>query len=112
MSRERPSDLQQILTEYNEEHTLRAIRKQHQTAGEARSKTINDFPFGAAIAQVLKDFEFPAHKEKIIEFLQQQRPTHPQSREVLSIPLQIEEQKEYKNVGEVIMAARLVELKR
>lgn len=61
VSRERPSDLQQILTEYNEEHALRAIRKQHQTAGEARSKTINDFPFGAAIAQVLKDFEFPAH---------------------------------------------------
>jgi hypothetical protein len=41
---------QQIPTEYNEEHTLRVIRKQDQITGEARSKTINDFPYTAAIA--------------------------------------------------------------
>jgi hypothetical protein len=57
---------QQIPTEYNEEQTLRTIRKQEQINGETRSKTINDFPHTAAIAQVLKDLEFPADKEKII----------------------------------------------
>jgi hypothetical protein len=40
-------------TEYNQEHTLRVIRKQDRITGEARSKTINDFPYAAAIAQVL-----------------------------------------------------------
>ena len=57
---------QQIPTEYNEEQTLRIIRKQEQIDGETRTKTINDFPYTAAIAQVLKDLEFPADKEKII----------------------------------------------
>ena len=75
---------QQIPTEYNEEQTLRVIRKQDQITGETRSKTVNDFPYTAAIAQILKDLEFPAYKEKIIEFLQEQQLTNPQSREILS----------------------------
>src|SRR5438093_12270497 len=91
---------QQIPTEYNEEQTLRVILKQDQIAGEARNKTINDFPYAAAIAQVLKDLEFPADKVKIIEFLEQQQSKNPQSREVLSIlqKQQIKDKKEYKNV--------------
>jgi hypothetical protein len=55
---------QQIPTEYNEEQTLRVIRKQDQITGEARSKTINDFPYAAYIARVLKDLKFPADKKK------------------------------------------------
>src|ERR687888_399876 len=85
---------QQIPTEYNEEQTLRVIRKQDRIRGESRSKTINDFPYAAAIAQVLKDLEFPADKEKIIEFVQKQQSKNPQSREVLSILQQIEEEKQ------------------
>ena len=93
-----------------EEQTLRVIRKQDQIAGEARNKTINDFPYAAAIAQALKDLEFPADKEKIIEFLQQQQSKDPQIREVLTIiQQQIQEQKEYKNVADITKAARLVE---
>src|SRR5919202_4683398 len=78
---------QQIPTEYNEEQTLRAIRKQDKVIGETRSKTINDFPYTAAIAQVLKDLEFP------IKFLQKQQSKNPQSREILSILQQIEEKR-------------------
>lgn len=96
---------QQIPTEYNEEQTLRVIRKQDQIAGEARNKTINDFPYAATIAQALKDLEFPADKEKIIEFLQQQQSKDPQIREVLTIiQQQIQEQKEYKNVADITKA--------
>ena len=43
---------QQIPTEYNEEQTLRVVRKQDRITGEARNKTINDFPYAADIAQV------------------------------------------------------------
>jgi hypothetical protein len=100
---------QQIPTEYNEEQTLRVIRKQEQIAGETRSKTINDFPYTAAIGQVLKDLEFPADKEKIIKFLEQQQSKNPQSREVLSILQQIEEKREYNNIADITKAARLVE---
>jgi hypothetical protein len=99
---------QQIPTEYNEEQTLRAIRKQDQITGETRSKTVNDFPYVAAIAQVLKDLEFPADKEKIIKFLQQQS-KNPQSREILSILQQIEEKRKYNNIADITKAARLVE---
>jgi hypothetical protein len=110
--RDRISELekkQQIPTEYNEEQTLRAIRKQEQISGETRSKTINDFPYTAAIAQVLKDLEFPADKEKIIKFLQKQQSKNPQSREILSILQQIEEKRDYNNIADITKAARLVE---
>jgi hypothetical protein len=61
----------QIPTEYNEEQTLRIIRKQDQIPGEGRrSKTINDMPNTAALAQLLKDLEFPADKSKIVKFIQ------------------------------------------
>jgi Protein of unknown function (DUF2795) len=100
---------QQIPTEYNEEQTLRAIRKQDKVIGETRSKTVNDFPYTAAIAQVLKDLEFPAYKEKIIKFLQQQQSKDPQSREVLSILQQIEEKREYNSIADITKAVGLVE---
>ena len=47
---------QQIPTEYNEEQTLRVIRKQNQIAGEARNKTINDFPYAASYSASSKGF--------------------------------------------------------
>ena len=100
---------QQIPTEYNEEQTLRIIRKQEQIDGETRTKTINDFPYTAAIAQVLKELEFPADKEKIINFVLQQQSKDPQSREILSILQQIEEEREFNNIADITKAARLVE---
>jgi|ERR671931_676612 hypothetical protein len=108
-SNKKAEKVEQIPTEYNEEQTLRTIRKQSRIKGEARSKTINDFPYAAAIAQVLKDLEFPADKEKIIEFVQKQQSKNPQSREVLSILQQIEEEKQYKNVADVTKSSGLVE---
>ena len=109
ISNKKGENVEQIPTEYNEEQTLRTIRKQSRIKGEARSKTINDFPYAAAIAQVLKDLEFPADKEKIIEFVQKQQSKNPQSREVLSILQQIEEEKQYKNVADVTKSSGLVE---
>jgi hypothetical protein len=48
---------EQIPTEYNEEQTLRVIRKQDQIPGEGRrSKTINDMQNTAAISTASKRF--------------------------------------------------------
>jgi hypothetical protein len=98
----------QIPTEYNEEQTERVIRRQHRVSGEGRSKTIYDFPYTAAVAQVLKDLDFPTDKHRIIQHIEQKRTIMPESNEVLSVLQQIEE-KEYSSVAEVTKAAGLVE---
>ena len=98
----------QIPTEFNEEQTQRVVRKQHRISGEARDKTIYDFPYAAAVARVLKDLDFPADKPRIIQHIELKRTTMPESNEVLSILQQIEEKK-YNNVAEVTKAAGLVE---
>ena len=99
---------QQVPTEYNQEQTLRTVRKQDKVPGQSRSKTINDFPYAVAIAQVLKELEFPADKDKILQYLQQKQSTNPESNEVLSILQQIEE-REYSNVADITKATGLVE---
>jgi hypothetical protein len=99
---------EQIPTEYTEEQTLRAVRKQNQISGERKEKTINDFPKAAALGRILKDIEFPADKQTIVTFLQNLN--YPQSREILpQIIEKLDEKMYYKNVSDVARAARLVE---
>lgn len=98
----------QIPTEYNEEQTQRVTRKQHRISGEGRDKTIYDFPYAAAIAQVLKDLDFPTNKQRIIQHIEQKQSIMPESREILSVLQQIEE-KDYSNTADVTKAAGLVE---
>jgi hypothetical protein len=99
----------QIPTEYNEEQTLRALRKQDQVPGEGkRSKTINDMPSAAALAQILKDLEFPANKSKIVEFIRQKKINDPKSNRILPILDKIEE-KQYQNVADITISAKLVQ---
>ena len=99
---------EQIPTEYNEERTLRVIRKQDQIPGERRrSKTINDIQNTAALAQLLKDLGFPADKRKIVEFIQQKKVNDPKSNQILPVLDKIEE-RQYKNVADVTLSAKLV----
>ncbi len=97
----------QIPTEYNEEQTLRAVRKQSQIPSERKEKTINDFPKAAAVGQVLKDLDFPADKQKIVNFVQ--RLNTPDSKEVLSVIEKLDNEKQYESVSEVANETRLVE---
>jgi hypothetical protein len=100
---------EQIPTEYNEEQTLRIIRKQDQIPGEGRrSKTINDMPNTAALAQLLKDLEFPADKSKIVKFIQQKKTNDPNSNQLLPVLDKIEE-KQYQNVADITVSAKLVQ---
>lgn len=97
---------EQIPTEYNEEQTLRAVRKQSQVQGERKEKTINDFPKAAAVGQILKDLDFPADKQTIVTFVE--KLNTPQSREILPVIEKLNE-KRYENVSEVANATGLVE---
>ena len=100
---------EQIPTEYNEEQIVRIIRKQDQISGEGRrSKTLNDVPSTAALAQLLKDLEFPADKSKIVKFIQQKKTNDPKSNQLLPVLDKIEE-KQYQNVADITVSAKLVQ---
>jgi hypothetical protein len=96
----------QIPTEYDEEQTLRAVRKQSQIPGERKEKTVNDFPKAAAVGQILKDLDFPADKQTIVTFVE--KLNTPQSKEILPVIEKLNE-KRYENVSEVANATGLVE---
>ena len=97
---------EQIPTEYTEEQTLRAIRKQSQIPGGRKEKTINDFPKAAALGQILKDLDFPADKQTIVNFVEELNT--PQSREILPMIEKLNE-KSYGSVSEIANATGLVE---
>ncbi len=98
---------EQIPTEYNEEQTLRAVRKQSQIPGQRKEKTINDFPKAAAVGQLLKDLDFPTDKQTIVTFLE--KLNTPNSKEILPVVEKLDYEKQYESVSEVINAIRLVE---
>ncbi len=97
---------EQIPTEYNEEQTLRTVRRQSQIPGERKEKTINDFPKAAAVGQILKDLDFPADKRTIITFVE--KLNTPQRIEILPMIEKLNE-KRYESVSEVANAIGLVE---
>jgi len=98
---------EQIPTEYNEEQTLRAVRKQSQIPGERKEKIINDFPKAASVGQILKDLYFPADKQTIVTFVE--KLNTPDSKEILSMVKKLDNEKQYESVSEVANATRLVE---
>jgi len=69
----------QIPTEYNEEKTLRIIRKQNEILGESRTKTLNDLTTALEIGQVLKDLSFPVNKKIIRTHVQDLQSTNPKA---------------------------------
>jgi hypothetical protein len=97
---------EQIPTEYNEEQTLRAVRRQSQIPGERKEKTINDFPKAAVVGRILKDLDFPADKQTIVTFVE--KLNTPQSTEILPLIEKLDE-KRYENVSEIANAMGLVE---
>jgi Protein of unknown function (DUF2795) len=96
----------QIPTEYNEEQTLRAVRNQSKVPGERKEKTINDFPKAAAIGQILKDLNFPADKQTIVNFVV--KLNSPISKEILPIVESLDGGKRYENVSEIAKDTGLV----
>lgn len=95
---------EQIPSEENVDQTKAVVSDQGGVVGERKAVDVKDYPKAAAIGQILKDLEFPADKEKIVEYAGRARP---QSEEILSDLQKIEERR-YENVSDVTKAAGLV----
>ena len=98
----------QIPSRQNEDQTQRIAREQNQISGERRDKEVTDFPRAAALGQALKDLEFPADKNKIIQHLQQQSEDNPDCKKMVPVLEKVED-KQYANVADVTKAAGLVQ---
>jgi len=99
---------QQIPSRQNEEETQRVIEAQDHISGERKEQTIRDLPEAAAVGQALKGLRFPADKNKIVQFVQQQSNTNPDCQKIVPL-LQRIENRQYQNVSEVTKTAGLVE---
>jgi hypothetical protein len=99
---------QQIPSRQNEQETQRVIEAQDHISGERKEQTIRDLPEAAAVGQALKGLRFPADKNKIVQFVQQQSNTNPDCQKIVPL-LQRIENRQYQNVSDVTKTAGLVE---
>ena len=93
---------------YSENQIRDSVIQQDKLPGQKRTKIVSDYMYPVVIAQFLKNLEFPAHKNTIIQFiLDKDSEDSSQIREMLSLLQQIQE-KYYKNVSDIIDALDLV----
>ena len=104
MSSDRRENPEQIPSSHNEGQTEAMASEQARIEGERKEVDVKDYPKAAALAQVLKDLEFPAEKKQILEHVERARP---QSEEVL-VDIQKIEDRRYESVSDVTKAAGLV----
>ena len=82
-----------------------------QNYKQKRTKIVTDIHYATIIAQLLKELQFPASKEKIIQFILENKSStvsRVQTVDVLSLVQQIQE-KEYKTVAELTKAVDLLQ---
>jgi Protein of unknown function (DUF2795) len=84
----------------------RNVSEQGGVEGQRKEVNVEDYPKAAALGQLLKDVDFPADKQKIIQHVQQ-RSLDNSGQDILS-KLQNIEDKQYQNVAEVSKAAGMV----
>jgi hypothetical protein len=75
--------LKNQIPKYNQERTLRIIRKQNEIPGESRTKTLNDLITAVEIGQLLKNLSFPVEKKIILTHVQDLRTTNPKANQIL-----------------------------
>jgi Protein of unknown function (DUF2795) len=104
MSSDKRENPQQIPSSDNEAQTGARVSEQARVEGQRKEVDVKDYPKSAAIAQILKDLDFPADKKQIIDCVERARP---QSEEMLSDIQKIEDRR-YESVSDVTNAAELV----
>jgi len=77
---DRRENPEQILSSHDEGQTKAMVGEQVRIEGERKEVDVEDYSKAAAIAQVLKDLEFPANKKQIVDCLERARP---QNEEIL-----------------------------
>jgi Protein of unknown function (DUF2795) len=87
--------------------TGQVISEQSGVEGQRKEVNVESYSKVAALGQILKDIEFPADKNKIIQYVKQQ--SNVQNKEEILAALQQKlEEREYKNVSDVTTASGLV----
>ena len=95
-------------SKYSERQMRYNVSRQDKLHGQKRTKIVSDFTYTTVIAQLLKNLDFPVHKNTIVEFiLHKDSEDSSQITELLSLLQQIQE-RYYKNVNDVIAALDLV----
>ena len=91
----------------SEGKTGKVISEQNAVEGMRKEVVVKSYSLVADIGQLLKDMDFPAEKNKIIEFVKQ-RLTNNQNKDEIFSALNKLEERSYKSVSEVTTAAGLV----
>lgn len=97
-------DPEQIPKEDVSGEVEKVISEQGGIEGQRKEVNVESYSKTASLGQILKDLDFPANKDKIIRFVQQQNPNEG---DLMSVLQRIED-REYRNVSDVTKAAGLV----
>ena len=79
------------------------LNKQNEISGQRKEVNVEDYGEASSIGQILKDLEFPANKNKIIEFARSKNSDENTMKKLEQI-----DDKEYKNTAEVTTATGIV----
>jgi hypothetical protein len=100
-------NIEQIPKEDNPQgKTGQVISEQSGVEGQRKEVNVESYSEVATLGQILKDMEFPADKNKVIEYVKQS--SNVQNKEEILAALQKIEEREYKNVSDVTAASGLV----
>ena len=98
------------MSEDKNQETQKMVSEQGGVEGQRKEVNVEDYTKAGSIGQILKDMEFPADKNKILQYVQQRQSAsadNHENKDILS-KLQNMEDKQYQNVSEVTKAAGLV----
>jgi hypothetical protein len=87
--------------------TGKVVSEQSGIEGQKKEVNVESYSKVAKVGQMLKDIEFPASKDRIIEHIKQQH-SEDQDKEEILMKLEGIDQREYKNASDVTTAAGLV----
>ena len=96
-------DPQQIPKEDVSGEVEKVISEQGGIEGQRKEVNVESYSRTASLGQILKDLDFPASKDKIVQFVHQKNPD-----EGISSSLRKIEDRQYQNVSDVAKAAGLV----
>jgi hypothetical protein len=96
-------DPQQIPKKDSSGETEKVVSEQGGVEGQRKEVNVESYSKVALLGQILKDLEFPADKEEIIQFAKQQK----NSSEIV-LKLGEIQNRQYQNVSEIANAAGLV----
>lgn len=114
MSSSKRENREQIPKEDDVGGVQKAVSEQGGVEGQRKVVNVGDYAKTAALGQLLKDLDFPADKNNIIEFVQQsQQPsniTTENKHEILSLlQRNLKQGNQYQNVSEVTRAVGIVQ---